>query len=118
VRAVHNLSKETRQRAIEVLLEKRSKKELAEQLGLSPASIVKFFKGYTHPSDITISRVLEVASDEERREIVRLFIDDLVDGVIELLETYPDVESSKLDELKKILEEKEKRRILTSLGFV
>ncbi|BCS91816.1 hypothetical protein [Metallosphaera javensis (ex Sakai et al. 2022)] len=118
MRAVHNISKKCREKIVELLLEKRSKSELARDLGISPASIVKFYKGRTHASDLTILRALNVADEEEKKAIARLIVDDLVESLLDVLSENQDLQSEKLDLLKKTLEERDKRRILTSLGLV
>ncbi len=118
MKAIHNLSKEARQEIINILLEKRSRKELAEELGITPAAIVKFTKGLTHPSDDTILKTFEIANDEEKKRIVDVILNDLVNSVIEVFSEYPDANTEKIDELKKILDEIEGRKLLASSGFV
>ncbi|AEE93468.1 MULTISPECIES: helix-turn-helix domain-containing protein [Acidianus] len=118
MKAIHNLSKEARQEIINILLEKRSRKELAEELGITPAAIVKFTKGLTHPSDDTILKALEIASDDEKEKIVNIILNDLVNSVIEVFSEYPNVTTEKIDELKKILDEIEGRKLLASSGFI
>ncbi|QCO30355.1 hypothetical protein DFR88_07565 [Metallosphaera sedula] len=118
MRAVHNISKECREKIVALLLEKRSKSELARDLGVSPASIVKFYKGRTHASDLTILRALSIADEEEKKYIARLIMDDLAESLLDLLSENQDLQSEKLDILKKVLDERDKRKILTSLGLV
>ncbi|AEB94279.1 hypothetical protein [Metallosphaera cuprina] len=118
MRPVHNISKECREKIVTLLLEKRSKSELARELGISPASIVKFYKGKTHASDITIERAINVADKEERTRIMELILDDLVESLLSLLSDHQDINSEKLELLKRVLEEREKRKVLASLGLV
>ncbi|WP_306305604.1 hypothetical protein [Metallosphaera hakonensis] len=118
MRAIHNLSKDSRERIVAILLQKRSKSELAKELGISPASIVKFYKGKTHASDITIQRALAIADNEEKQDILRLIIEDLAGSILDILSEYQDVDSEKLNLLKKVLEERDKRKILTSLDLI
>lgn len=118
MKAIHNISKEAREEIINVLLEGRSKKELAEELGLTPAAISKFYKGLTHPSDETIEKILEISSEMERKRIIEIIVNDLVSSLLEIIKEYPDIEIEKINELKKILEELEKSKLLASSGFV
>jgi len=102
MRIIHNLSKEAREKIIEVLLEKRSNKELAEDLGISPSSVTKFLNGMTHPSDVTIERALEIADDEEREKIYEIIVEDVVDSLIEFLSEI-DTENEKILRLRECL---------------
>ncbi|TRM82236.1 hypothetical protein DJ522_07440, partial [Sulfolobus sp. F3] len=45
VRYIHDLGKESRLSIIYILLQNRSKKELADELEVSPALITKYLKG-------------------------------------------------------------------------
>ncbi|QKQ99708.1 hypothetical protein GWK48_04260 [Metallosphaera tengchongensis] len=117
MRAVHNLSKESREKIVLTLLERRNKSELARDLGVSAASIVKFYKGKTHPSDETIVRAIKIADEKEKEEIAQIMVEDLIDSLLEIFENYPNIDTKKLDLLRKVLEERDKRKILTSLGL-
>lgn len=118
MKAIHNIGKEAREEIIAVVLENRSKKQLAEELGVTPAAISKFFKGITHPSDDTIEKVLDISNDKEKRRIIEIIINDLISSLIEVIKEYPDVEVEKINDLKKILDEIEKTKLLVSSGFV
>lgn len=118
MKAIHNISKEAREQIISVLLEDRSKKELAEELGLTPAAISKFYKGLTHPSDDTIEKILEICNEKERQRILEIIANDLASSLIEVIKEHPEIEAEKISELKKILDEIEKSRLLTSSGFI
>ncbi|BFI74037.1 transcriptional regulator [Sulfurisphaera ohwakuensis] len=85
MRIIHNLSKDARERIISLLLEKRSKKELAEELGISPSAITKFLNGLTHPSDETIERAIEIADEEEKERIYEIIIEDIVESLEEFI---------------------------------
>lgn len=85
MRIIHNLSKEAREKIIMVLLENRSKKELAESLGVSPSAITKFINGITHPSDETIEKALEIATDEEREKIENIILEDILESLEEFI---------------------------------
>ncbi|AAY80826.1 helix-turn-helix domain-containing protein [Sulfolobus acidocaldarius] len=102
MRIIHNLSKDARAKIIEILLENRSKKELAEELEISPAAVTKFVNGITHPSDDTIEKAIEIADDEEKREILNIIIDDIMISVEELVNEYKLVDK-KVEKIKKIL---------------
>jgi transcriptional regulator with XRE-family HTH domain len=117
VKAVHNLSKEAREEIISILLANRNKKALAEELGVTPAAITKFASGRTHPSDETLLRALEIADEEERRKILQVIVNDLITSLMEVIEDNPKVAEEKIDDLKRVVDELEKKR-LTSLGFV
>ncbi len=117
MKAIHNLSKEAREEIISILLSNRSKKTLAEELGVSPAAISKFTSGKTHPSDDTILRALEIADDDERRKILQVVVNDLITSLLEVIGDNPKVAEEKIEDLKRIVDELDKRR-LSSLGFV
>ena len=102
MRIIHNLSKEARSKIIEVLLENRSKVELARELGLSPAAITKFLNGVTHPSDETIERAFKIASEREKREIIDIILDDLLQSLEEFVEE-TNVMNRKVLRIKKII---------------
>lgn len=102
MRIIHNLSKNARERIIEILLEKRSKKELAEELGLSPSAITKFINGITHPSDETIERTLEIADEEEKNMIYEIIVEDIIESLEEFI-NYSNFENEKIKNIKKLL---------------
>ncbi len=85
MKLLHNLSKDARQRIIEILLKKRSVKELASELGVTEAAVSKFWRGLIHPSDETLMRAFEIADDEEKREILDTAFEDLMSAMEELL---------------------------------
>jgi transcriptional regulator with XRE-family HTH domain len=103
VRIIHNLSKEARRKIIEILLENRSRKELAEELGLSPAAITKFLNGITHPSDETIEKALEIASEDEKREIINVILNDIMLSLEEFINEL-NVEVEELERVKKVIQ--------------
>ncbi|BCU71306.1 helix-turn-helix domain-containing protein [Stygiolobus caldivivus] len=102
MRIIHNLSKEARTRIIELLLENRSKKELAEELGLSPSAITKFLSSATHPSDETIEKAFKIANEREKREIIDIILDDLLESLEEFIEE-TNIMSRKILRIKKII---------------
>ena len=102
MRIIHNLSKEAREKIIEILLEKRSKKELAEELGITPSAITKFLSGMTHPSDETIERALEIADEEEKERIYEIIVEDIVESLEEFI-NYSGFENEKIRNIKKLL---------------
>ncbi|MFP3201052.1 MAG: helix-turn-helix transcriptional regulator [Sulfolobus sp.] len=103
MRIIHNLSKEARRKIIEILLENRSRKELAEELGLSPAAITKFLNGITHPSDETIEKALEIASEDEKREIINVILNDIMLSLEEFVNEL-NVEVEELERVKKVIQ--------------
>jgi transcriptional regulator with XRE-family HTH domain len=103
VRIIHNLSKEARRKIIEILLENRSRKELAEELDLSPAAITKFLNGITHPSDETIEKALEMASEDEKREIINVILNDIMLSLEEFINEL-NVEVEELERVKKVIQ--------------
>jgi len=102
MRIFHNLSKEARTKIIEVLLQKRSKKELAEELGLSPAAITKFLNNKTHPSDETIEKAFKIATEREKREIIDIILDDLLESLEEFVEE-TNIMNRKILKIKKLI---------------
>jgi len=102
MRIIHNLSKDARERIIDILLEKRSKKELADELGISPSAITKFINGITHPSDETIEKVLEIADEEERERIYEIIAEDIIESLEEFINNCG-FENEKIKNIKKLL---------------
>ncbi|MBP1357176.1 MAG: helix-turn-helix domain-containing protein [Sulfolobus sp.] len=120
MRAIHNLSKEARFDIILLLLEKRSKKELAAELGITPAAVAKFVSKLTHPSDETLERAIQIADNDERKRIVKIIIHDLINGLKEAIENYGDyVDDEEIEEIKEIIVDYlEGKRELLSLRLV
>jgi len=85
VRYIHDLGKESRLSIIYILLQNRSKKELADELEVSPALITKYLKGITHPSDEIIKKCIEISNEEEYKQIIDIIISDLSSAVEELI---------------------------------
>jgi len=85
MRFIHLLSKEARLKLLDLLLISRGKKELAEELGLSPASITKYLTGLMHPSDNTVKKMINIMSSRERARAYEIILEDLVIGLEELL---------------------------------
>lgn len=83
---IHMLGKETRRRIIAILLSGRSYRELASQLGVTPAAISKYVSGATHPSDATIMRAIKAATRVEREEIAIAISEDLSEGMRSLVD--------------------------------
>ena len=86
MRFIHLLSKEARLRLIELALARRSSKELAEELGITPAAISKYTSGRMHPSDDTIRKLFRILDSEEHVRAYTIVLEDLVYGLEELLE--------------------------------
>ncbi|MGC9112802.1 helix-turn-helix domain-containing protein [Acidilobus sp.] len=78
---VHLLGKETRRKIIELMASGRGVRQLAEELGVTPAAISKYLKGETHPSDRVLEKAIESASPEEALEISRMVAAELLDGI-------------------------------------
>jgi len=102
MRIIHNLSKDARERIIDILLEKRSKKELADELGISPSAITKFINGITHPSDETIEKALEIADEEEKQRIYEIIAEDIIESLEEFINNCG-FENEKIKNIKKLL---------------
>ncbi|MGC9106022.1 MAG: helix-turn-helix domain-containing protein [Thermoprotei archaeon] len=111
MRFVHNLSKEARQRIVEVMLQNRTAKELAEELGLSEAAISKFRRGRIHPSDETVIKIMEIAEEDELSQIVEVIVDDLMDAVRDLM-TDERAKDRVLQHMKSMLELEEREKTL------
>ncbi len=86
LRFVHLLSKDARRKIIEVMLTRRSLRELSSVLDVTPTAISKYRSGATHPSDETIFRVLGGANRDELIEISRIIFDDLYSGFTSFVE--------------------------------
>jgi predicted transcriptional regulator len=78
---VHRLSKQARRRILDFMLARRSLRELAEILEVTPAAIAKYKSGATHPSDEVLIRLFENASDSEVEELVRIVMEDLMEAI-------------------------------------
>lgn len=111
---IHNLSKEARQKIIEILLEKRTAKELADELGLTEASISKFRRGKIHPSDETILKTLEVADEEELERVEEIIIDDLLSALNDLM-TESKARERVVSKLREMLESQKRTALLPNL---
>lgn len=85
---IHLLSKEARLRIIELALRNRSARVLADELGISPAAISKYVNGQMHPSDETMQRLFHVLGDDELEEAYAIALEDLVEGLEELIQYY------------------------------
>ncbi|NON61966.1 helix-turn-helix domain-containing protein [Acidianus sp. RZ1] len=118
MKAIHNLGKEARHDIIEIMLENRSRKALADELGLTPTAVIKFSRGMTHPSDDTILKIMEIANGKERQKILKIMLNELVSSLIEIINEYPDIKDEKLDELRKILDELENREVMKSITSI
>ncbi|BBG24610.1 helix-turn-helix domain-containing protein [Sulfuracidifex tepidarius] len=120
-RIFHNLSKDARIDIISLLLERRGKKELALELGVSPALITKYINNVTHPSDTVLKRAYSIAQEDERRKINDIILNDLSSSLLEFLENV-EVSSLKdnkdLKKLMEVLKEAETNELLSSFGFV
>ena len=86
MRFIHLLSKEARLKLIELALSHRSAKELAEELGVSPAAISKYMSGRMHPSDDTIRKLFRILDPGEHVRAYTIILEDLAYGIEELLE--------------------------------
>ncbi len=88
---VRALSPEARRRILEILLERRSYRELAAQLNVSPAAIVKYRSGRATPSDEVIARALAAMDYDEAEDIAFIIteevaevVEDFIDWIIRL----------------------------------
>ncbi len=81
LRYCQSISKDARRKIISLLLkELPSKRELARILSISPAAVIKYERGLTHPSDEVICKALEAAiSLGAAEELKRILIEDLVE---------------------------------------
>ena len=77
----HHLSKNARRRIIEVLASTRSQRDLAEDLGVTPAAVNKYLSGATHPSDRVLAKAISVATRTEIEEISMIIAEDLIGGL-------------------------------------
>ncbi|MEB3845076.1 MAG: helix-turn-helix domain-containing protein [Desulfurococcales archaeon] len=82
----HRISKEARRKIVDVLLRRRSMRDLARTLDISPAAVHKYVSGKTHPSDKILWRMISIATYEEKQEISTIIMRDLVEGLEEFIE--------------------------------
>ena len=120
-KSIHNLGKEARLNIIYTLLQNRSKKELAEELGITPAAITKYIKNKTHPSDEIIERCIEISNEEEYEAIINIIINYLTEAMLELI-TNINLElihkNKNLEKLKNTLDEIYEKILSTSPSLV
>ncbi|BCU67141.1 hypothetical protein HS7_05780 [Sulfolobales archaeon HS-7] len=90
MKIIHNISKSARSQIISLMLRERTEKELAEALDISPASITKYIKEVTHPSDKIIEKCLEIANDYEAEQIVSIILSDVFEALVEFLKVAGD----------------------------
>lgn len=83
MRWVSLLSPTARREILKVLLERRSLRELAGQLGVSPSAIVKYMRGWATPRDEVIARAIEIADDEEWKRIHEIISAELHEALRE-----------------------------------
>ncbi|MGC8573576.1 MAG: helix-turn-helix domain-containing protein [Caldisphaera sp.] len=81
IRYVHLLGKESRQKIIQILANERGVRELANELGVTPAAVSKYLSGLTHPSDIVLEKAISIANEEEITSIVKVVSDEFIDGL-------------------------------------
>ncbi len=75
------VSKDARYKIIEVLVSTRSARTLASQLGVSHTVINKYLKRKTHPSDETLARALNIVEEYERKRILQIIIEDILEAL-------------------------------------
>jgi predicted transcriptional regulator len=80
----HAISKDTRKKIIEILSRRRSRRELAKLLGITPPAVIKYLKGLTHPSDEVVCKALEIADEDELLAIKKEIVKDIL-GSLEAL---------------------------------
>ena len=105
-RFVHLLGKEARRGILLVLLESRSYRMLAAELGVTPAAVAKYVRGETHPSDRVLAKALKTAEPDELDDIADIIVRDLVSGLEDLVEWVieNELDSSTLEsELQRLL---------------
>ncbi len=83
---VRALSPGARRRILEVLLERRSYRELASQLGVSPAAIVKYLSGRATPRDDVVARALSAAEPDEAEDIAAIILGDIAEVIDEFID--------------------------------
>jgi predicted transcriptional regulator len=81
IKYVHLLGKESRQKIIEILANERGVRELANELGVTPAAVSKYLSGLTHPSDIVLEKAISIASDDEIVRIAKIVSDEFIEGL-------------------------------------
>lgn len=120
-RIFHNLSKAARIDIISLLLERRGKKELALELGVSPALITKYINNATHPSDVVLERAYSISQEDERKKINTIILNDLVDSLLEFLQNLEAdtlKDNKDLKKLMEVLKEVETSGLLSPFSFV
>jgi len=75
------LSPAARRRILEILLERRSYRELALQLGVSPAAIAKYLSGRAAPRDDVMARALSALEPEEAEDVALIVTEEMAEAV-------------------------------------
>ncbi len=83
---VRALSPGARRRILQVLLERRSYRELAAQLGVSPAAIVKYLSGRAAPRDDVVARALMAAEPDEAEDLAAIILGDLSEVIEDFID--------------------------------
>jgi len=81
IKYVHLLGKESRQKIIEILANERGVRELANELGVTPAAVSKYLSGLTHPSDIVLEKAISIANDDEIVRIAKIVSEEFIEGL-------------------------------------
>ncbi|MDP8003670.1 MAG: helix-turn-helix domain-containing protein [Caldisphaera sp.] len=83
---VHLLGKESRRKIIEILATTRGVRELASELNITPAAVSKYLAGLTHPSDKVLEKAIEIADEDEIKNIAKIVSQEFIDGLSSFVE--------------------------------
>lgn len=83
---VERLGRSGRMALLEVAAKRRTYRDLARIMGVSPAAVSKYMNGRMAPSDQAVARLLESLDGEEAREAAGLILDYLARGLRDFLE--------------------------------
>jgi len=83
---VERLGRSGRLALLEVAAKKRTYRDLARIMGVSPAAVSKYMSGRMAPSDAAVARLLESLDADEAREAALLILNYLAEGLKDFLQ--------------------------------
>jgi transcriptional regulator with XRE-family HTH domain len=83
---VERLGRSGRLALLEVAAKKRTYRDLARIMGVSPAAVSKYMSGRMAPSDAAVARLLESLDTDEAREVAILILNYLAEGLRDFIQ--------------------------------
>ncbi len=83
---VERLGRSGRLALLEVAAKKRTYRDLARIMGVSPAAVSKYMSGRMAPSDAAVARLLESLDTDEAHEAAILILNYLAEGLRDFIQ--------------------------------